>query len=319
MGPGAQPAHRGGIGAVREPNASAPPGQGLPGRGAGGAVGFGERALRHFLFLERPEGMELEDAEGFVPTGPALPIMSKHDIIPWGQEFATVSHLYRSIEAGLENLSTHLGEDMLFIGPPGAQATSEWFGWPDLVAITGLDAARAVITRIVEQGEGAQGSPSGTASDTRAITGATRRRRQPRRAGPLIGPSPVPVRGVVRAHVEGHASLSPRNDVACGCESDLGNRLSDPIHVGGKPTVNTPRTRPNRFPRGQAVLPPRTAAGAGRRRTPLLASPAAADRRGGSSCLRAWTTPRANGSRGTRTRPRTCRRRWPTPPGGRWC
>ena len=28
-------------------------------------VPFGERALRHFLFLERPEGMELEDAEGF--------------------------------------------------------------------------------------------------------------------------------------------------------------------------------------------------------------------------------------------------------------
>jgi Ferritin-like len=120
-------------------------------------VGFGERALRHFLFLERPEGMELEDAEGFVPTGPALAIMSKNDIIPWGQEFATVSHLYRSIETGLANLAGKLGQDMLFIGPRRAQATSEWFGWPDLVAITGLDAARAAITRIVEQGEGARG------------------------------------------------------------------------------------------------------------------------------------------------------------------
>src|SRR6202047_4259420 len=26
---------------------------------------FGERALRHFMFLERPEGMRLQDAEGF--------------------------------------------------------------------------------------------------------------------------------------------------------------------------------------------------------------------------------------------------------------
>jgi hypothetical protein len=25
---------------------------------------FGEQALRHFLFLERPEGMDLDDAEG---------------------------------------------------------------------------------------------------------------------------------------------------------------------------------------------------------------------------------------------------------------
>jgi hypothetical protein len=30
-----------------------------------------ERALRPFLYLERPEGMELPDARGFVPT--ALP------------------------------------------------------------------------------------------------------------------------------------------------------------------------------------------------------------------------------------------------------
>jgi hypothetical protein len=26
---------------------------------------FGERALRHFIHLERPEEMELDDAEGF--------------------------------------------------------------------------------------------------------------------------------------------------------------------------------------------------------------------------------------------------------------
>jgi len=26
---------------------------------------FGERALRHFLYLERPEGMSLQDAAGF--------------------------------------------------------------------------------------------------------------------------------------------------------------------------------------------------------------------------------------------------------------
>jgi hypothetical protein len=31
---------------------------------------FGERALLHFLYLERPEGMERQDAEGFVPIAP---------------------------------------------------------------------------------------------------------------------------------------------------------------------------------------------------------------------------------------------------------
>jgi hypothetical protein len=120
-------------------------------------VGFGERALRHFLYLERPEGMELADAEGFDPTGPALPIMSAKDIVPWGQEFRTVSHLYRSIEQGMVHLAEKLGNDMLFIGPRRAQATPASFGWTDLVPIVDLDAARHAITRIVEQGEGARG------------------------------------------------------------------------------------------------------------------------------------------------------------------
>lgn len=120
-------------------------------------VGFGERALRHMLYLERPEGMEVADAEGFAPTGPALPIMSPADIVPWAQEFSTVGHLYRSIEAGLVNLADLMGEDMLFIGPHRAQATPASFGWPDLVPLTSLDAARGAIARIVEMGEGARG------------------------------------------------------------------------------------------------------------------------------------------------------------------
>jgi hypothetical protein len=120
-------------------------------------VPFGERALRHFLFLERPEGMELEDAEGFDPSGPALPIMGPTDIVPWGQEFHTVGHLYRSIQAGIDNLAAKLGEQQLFIGPAEAQATAESFGWPQLIAITDAASASRSIDAIVEQGEGARG------------------------------------------------------------------------------------------------------------------------------------------------------------------
>jgi Ferritin-like len=32
-------------------------------------VPFGERALRHFIYLERPEGIDLTDAEGFAAVG----------------------------------------------------------------------------------------------------------------------------------------------------------------------------------------------------------------------------------------------------------
>jgi Ferritin-like len=120
-------------------------------------VPFGERALRHILFLERPEGMELADAEGFDTSGPALPIMGPADIVPWGQEFHTVGHLYRSIQAGIDNLAAKLGEPQLFIGPAEAQATPESFGWQQLIAITDAASASRSIDAIVEQGEGARG------------------------------------------------------------------------------------------------------------------------------------------------------------------
>src|SRR5713101_832602 len=34
---------------------------------------FGEEALRHFMFLERPEGMDIEDAEGMAAFEKAVP------------------------------------------------------------------------------------------------------------------------------------------------------------------------------------------------------------------------------------------------------
>lgn len=120
-------------------------------------VPFGERALRHFLYLERPEGLELADGEGFDPTGPALPIMAESDIVPWGQEFHTVGHLYRSIQAGIANLADKLGPDRLFIGPTEAQATPESFRWPELVPISDVASASRAVEGIVAQGEGARG------------------------------------------------------------------------------------------------------------------------------------------------------------------
>ena len=123
-------------------------------------VPFGERALRHFLYLERPEGMPVEDAAGFAATAHASPFVaewSDEAIVPHPQEYATVGHLYRAIDVGLAWLTARLGERRLFIGPRAAQATPESFGWPELVAVTDLRSAHAAIDTIVEQGEGVQG------------------------------------------------------------------------------------------------------------------------------------------------------------------
>ncbi len=122
-------------------------------------VPFGERALRHFLFLERPEGMALGDAAGFAAARHARPLTTAGaPLMAAPQEWHTVGHLYRGIEAGLTHLCDRDGENAVFIVPPQAQAvTTSIFEWPELVAVTDLATARQAIEVIVEQGEGARG------------------------------------------------------------------------------------------------------------------------------------------------------------------
>ena len=119
---------------------------------------FGEEAVRHFMFLERPEGMDIRDADGMAAFGRAQPLMEAGDIVPRGQDFKTIGHMYRSIEAGFRHLAGQHGEDWLFVGPPRAQATPDYFGWPELIPVTDLASAQRAIDEILEQGEGPRGA-----------------------------------------------------------------------------------------------------------------------------------------------------------------
>jgi Ferritin-like len=143
------------------PNLSRPnfprPSEYLPGGVQFKLLPFGDASLTHFLYLERPEGMERVDAEGFVPAAPVSDPVGADELMPRLQDFATVGHLYRGIEDGLTHLAGRLGEPALFVGPPRAQATPELFHWPQLVAVTDLASARAAVEEIIEQGEGARG------------------------------------------------------------------------------------------------------------------------------------------------------------------
>jgi CDGSH-type Zn-finger protein/truncated hemoglobin YjbI len=118
---------------------------------------FGEAALRHFMFLERPEGMDLADAPGLDAVERSAPIMEDGEIVPRLQDFATVGHLYRSIEEGIKHLCQKYGERWLFVGPLEAQASQQHFGWPQLVQVIDAGSAQRAIDTILEQGEGPRG------------------------------------------------------------------------------------------------------------------------------------------------------------------
>jgi Ferritin-like len=118
---------------------------------------FGEAALTHFLYLERPEGMERLDAEGFVPMAPPHEPLAVEELLPRMQDFATVGHLYRGISHGLSHLVERFGERAVFVGAASAQTRAELLRWPQLVAVTDLESAQAAVEEIIDQGEGARG------------------------------------------------------------------------------------------------------------------------------------------------------------------
>ncbi len=120
---------------------------------------FGEAALRHFAFLERPEGHDIADTEELAAIEEAVPLpdVTEDAIGPIAADFNTIGHLYRSLEDALEWLVEQNSEEWLFIGPPRAQARGEVFRFPELVPVTDLASARAAIDTVVEQGEGARG------------------------------------------------------------------------------------------------------------------------------------------------------------------
>jgi len=119
---------------------------------------FGEDALRHALFLERPEGMKMEDAEALM-NAPAEEnkIKQLEGMMPTHQEFSTIGHLYRGIRQGIRELAKKYGERDLFVGSRRAQATKEFFGWEKLVTVSDVSSATAAVEEIIVEGEGASG------------------------------------------------------------------------------------------------------------------------------------------------------------------
>src|SRR5207248_7070645 len=110
---------------------------------------FSEASLQHFVYLERPEGMDMSDGDGFVPSGPAPAPMAPDELQPRGQDFSTQGHLYRAIEEGIVTLADRLGEKRLFIGPYFHQSHAPNV-WPELVPITDVTGAQGTIERILE-------------------------------------------------------------------------------------------------------------------------------------------------------------------------
>ena len=88
--------------------------------------------LAHFIYLERPEGMEMAQAPGFESCMVYQRRSPTATLTPTAEDYDTVGHLYRGIEQGFTELAERMGEAGLFIGNPQAQLG------PELMELDGL-------------------------------------------------------------------------------------------------------------------------------------------------------------------------------------
>jgi hypothetical protein len=162
---------------------------------------FGEQQLRHALYLERPEGMALRDAKSLSRHLRRSEVRDHLDLVPTGQEFSTIGHLYRGLERGLARLADRYGEKRLFAGSTRTQATEESFGWPELVTVHDLKSASKAIETIIEEGEGARGDWK------RAHFGRFLRVHEELRECKSRNPAFEPANPVIPAYVENHSDI----------------------------------------------------------------------------------------------------------------
>ena len=109
--------------------------------------------LDHFVYLERPEGMEMAQAQGF-ESAPYERRPHRTRLTPTAEDFDTVGHLYRGIGQGFDTLAERLGESALFVGHPDVQLGPAIMDLPGLVTVTDLKSALQAVDVIIEQGEG---------------------------------------------------------------------------------------------------------------------------------------------------------------------
>ncbi|WP_443749178.1 ferritin-like domain-containing protein [Asticcacaulis solisilvae] len=122
---------------------------------------FNRDTLQHFIYLERPEGSDEPDGQGFDQRPTYSRGLRGIRLMPSAQDYRTVGHLYRSVEDALKQLAAEMGEPALFCGDPALQVCPNILTLTGLVRITDLASACRAIETIVEQGEGASNNSAG--------------------------------------------------------------------------------------------------------------------------------------------------------------
>jgi CDGSH-type Zn-finger protein/uncharacterized Fe-S cluster protein YjdI len=116
---------------------------------------FNESSIDHFVFLERPDGIDIEDGKGFSHESRYPRVVCTSLLSPTPRDYSSQGHLYHGIGRAIERLADKLGEENLFVGHGQAQLSATEFPMPGLFQVTDVESAHQALEEIVRQGEGA--------------------------------------------------------------------------------------------------------------------------------------------------------------------
>ncbi|MBD3677133.1 MAG: CDGSH iron-sulfur domain-containing protein [Rhodobacteraceae bacterium] len=184
---------------------------------------FSHALVDHAIFLERPEGVELEDAPEFAHPSDYHREVQRGAIMANAQDYATIGHLYRGIFHGFEVLSRKLGEDVLFCGDVEDQISPKDAPLPGLCVVTDLASAREAIETIVEQGEGAPAHSED--SHYQAFLGVKQQLEEMQKADPSFEPAFPVARNPVPTKPADPENRVWINDPEAAKVLDLGNSI----------------------------------------------------------------------------------------------
>ena len=117
---------------------------------------FDEATLEHFIFLERPEDAPIEDPAPFRDDNNAPRAAGVRKLTPFARDYETIGDLYGTIRGELRKLAAKRGTDAFVRSD--RQISGQTAGMDGVVTIEDLPTALTALQKVVEEGEGGQGS-----------------------------------------------------------------------------------------------------------------------------------------------------------------
>ncbi len=116
---------------------------------------FNAETLQHFVHLERPEGSNEPDGEGFALERTFVRAIAVPRLTPMGIDYATVGEFYAALGNGLRGFVAQIGESAAFCGDRALQLSRAEVDLDSVRPVICLKTALAAFDAIVLQGEGA--------------------------------------------------------------------------------------------------------------------------------------------------------------------